>query len=275
MDPTFAPESADIRVADVNGDWHLFETTTYNHLEDGDVRGVLCTCQRVHDRSDLARAIEMLGSGAEVDEVIPIVARLADHSLGGAEVRTAIAWKQDERVNIVTRPARSPLDPRLADVARVGVVARPDVADGRHRSRRPDARRRRRSRCGSRLPGRVHRAHRGTDGPGDPRCDGRLERVDRRLPGADAIADPRRPAAGGAGDRRPSHQAQAAVGCGARPAHRVGQSRRVRSPPRRTGRTATSCFSTSISTTSSRSTTPTAIPSATSCSKRSAGASPA
>ena len=119
MDPSFAPESADIRVADVNGDWHLFETTTWNHLEDGDVRGVLCTCRRVRDRSDLARAIEMLGSGAEVDEVIPIVARLADHSLGGAEVRTAVAWKQDERVTIVSASGAPPLDPRLAGVARL------------------------------------------------------------------------------------------------------------------------------------------------------------
>lgn len=119
LDPTFAPESADIRVADVAGGWHLFETTTWNHLEDGEVRGVLCTCQRVRDRSDLARAIEMLGSGAEVDEVIPIVARLADHSMGGAEVRTAIAWKQDERVMIVSAAGATPLDPRLAGVARL------------------------------------------------------------------------------------------------------------------------------------------------------------
>ncbi|MGZ4738521.1 MAG: diguanylate cyclase domain-containing protein [Ilumatobacteraceae bacterium] len=117
LDPTFAPESADIRVADVNGQWHSFETTTWNHLDDGDVRGVLCTCRRVHDRSDLARAIEMLGSGAEVDAVVPVIARLADRSMGGAEVRTAFAWKQGERVIIVSAAGETPLDPRLADAA--------------------------------------------------------------------------------------------------------------------------------------------------------------
>jgi diguanylate cyclase (GGDEF)-like protein len=119
LDPAFAPESADIRLADVNGAWHVFETTTWNHLDDGDVRGVLCTCRRVRDRSDLALAIEMLGSGAEVDDVIPFVARLADHSIGGAEVRTAIAWKQDERITTVTAAGAAPLDPRLADVAQL------------------------------------------------------------------------------------------------------------------------------------------------------------
>ncbi len=118
LDPTFAPESADIRVADVNGTWHHFETTTWNHLEDGDVRGVLCTCRRVYDRSDLSRVIEMLGSGSEVHDVLPIVARLADKSMGGAEVRTAIAWKHDDKMVIVSAAGMPPLDPRLADVAR-------------------------------------------------------------------------------------------------------------------------------------------------------------
>ncbi|MEP7046914.1 MAG: GGDEF domain-containing protein [Ilumatobacteraceae bacterium] len=119
LGPTFAPESADIRVADSRGVWHSFETTTWNHIDDPDVKGVLCTCRRVHDRSDLARAIEMLGSGGEVGDVIPIVARLADHSLGGADARTAIAWKQDERILIVSADGAPPLDPRLADAVRI------------------------------------------------------------------------------------------------------------------------------------------------------------
>jgi diguanylate cyclase (GGDEF)-like protein len=117
LDPTFAPESADIRVADLNGVWHSFEATTWNHLEDGDVRGVLCTCRRVIDRSDLSRAIESLGSGAGVHEVLPIIARLADRSIGGAEVRTAIAWKQDDTISIVSAAGAAPLEARLAQVA--------------------------------------------------------------------------------------------------------------------------------------------------------------
>jgi diguanylate cyclase (GGDEF)-like protein len=54
-----------------------------------------------------------------VDAVVPIIARLADHSMGGAEVRTAIAWKQDERIMIVSAAGAVPLEPRLADVARL------------------------------------------------------------------------------------------------------------------------------------------------------------
>ena len=119
LSATFAPESADIRISDVNGVWHSFETTTWNHLDDEDVRGVLCTCRRVHDRSDLARAIEMLGSGVEVVGVLPVFVRLAERSMGGAEVRTAIAWKQDERIVTVTAGGSDPLNTRLADVARV------------------------------------------------------------------------------------------------------------------------------------------------------------
>lgn len=119
LDPTFAPESADIRILDVNGDWHTFETTTWNHLDVEDVGAVLCVCKRVRDRSDLRLAIEMLGSGAELDEVLPIIARLAEQSIGGGEVRTAFAWKHGEHALIVSSPGERPLDPRLADAAQL------------------------------------------------------------------------------------------------------------------------------------------------------------
>ena len=115
----YAPEAADIRIADVNGAWHTYETTTWNHLDDENVRGVLCTCRRVNDRSDLTRAIEMLSSGAEVDEVLPIIARLAARCIGGAEVRTAIAWEHDERIITVSAAGASPLDPTLANVTQL------------------------------------------------------------------------------------------------------------------------------------------------------------
>ncbi|MEP7202037.1 MAG: PAS domain-containing protein [Ilumatobacteraceae bacterium] len=59
FDPTFAPEPADIRIADANGRWHPFETTTWNHLDAGDVKGVLCTYRRIYDRSEHSRMIEM------------------------------------------------------------------------------------------------------------------------------------------------------------------------------------------------------------------------
>ncbi|HEY4608954.1 MAG TPA: GGDEF domain-containing protein [Ilumatobacteraceae bacterium] len=119
LDPAMGPEAADIRVVDVDGNWHSFETTTWNHLDDDAIGGVLCTCRRVHDRSDLTLAIEMLGSGAHVHEVLPIIARLANRSMGGSEVRTALAWKQDERIIIASAADVRPLDPRLADAARL------------------------------------------------------------------------------------------------------------------------------------------------------------
>src|SRR5690606_30785757 len=120
LDPSFAPESSDIRLADVAGGWHVFETTTWNHLDDPEVRGVLCTCRRVPDRSDLARAIEAMGSGAHIDDVMPLVARLADNSMGGGEIITGFAWHDGDRLVTVCADDRSPLDDALlASVARI------------------------------------------------------------------------------------------------------------------------------------------------------------
>jgi diguanylate cyclase (GGDEF)-like protein len=113
----FAPEASDIRIADAHGTWHTFETTTWNHLQDDDVRAVLCTCRRVQDRSDLARAIDLLGSGTDVHEVMPVIARLADHSFGGGEVRTAIAWIDEDGVVLVSASGGEPLEPLLAQAA--------------------------------------------------------------------------------------------------------------------------------------------------------------
>jgi diguanylate cyclase (GGDEF)-like protein len=115
----YAPESSDIRIADVHGAWHTFETTTWNHLDDDEVRAVLCTCRRVQDRSDLARAIEQLGSGTDVHQVMPVIARLADHSFGGGEVRTAIAWIDDDGVVLATAAGEDALEPRLAQAAQL------------------------------------------------------------------------------------------------------------------------------------------------------------
>jgi diguanylate cyclase (GGDEF)-like protein len=112
--PSFTPESSDIRLLDVAGNWHTFETTTWNHLEDLNVRGVLCTCRRVQDRSDLGRAIDLLGSGAAIGEILPLVARLADHSLGGGEVRTVLAWLDGERLRTASAPDSPVLDSSLS-----------------------------------------------------------------------------------------------------------------------------------------------------------------
>jgi diguanylate cyclase (GGDEF)-like protein/PAS domain S-box-containing protein len=116
FDPAQSPQSADIRVVDVAGTWRYFEATTFNHLDDPEVNGVLCTCKLIHDRSDIGRAIELLGSGADVDSVLPVVARLADHCLG-ATTRTAFTWRQGNRSHTVTARGEPCIDERLTAAA--------------------------------------------------------------------------------------------------------------------------------------------------------------
>ena len=115
---TYVPESADIRVIDVQGVWHTFEATTYNHLEDPEVGGVLCICKLVRDRSDVARSIHLLGTGADVDTVLPVVSRLAERSLGSG-TRTAVAWRHGENLRVVTAIDEPAIDSRLSDAAKL------------------------------------------------------------------------------------------------------------------------------------------------------------
>jgi diguanylate cyclase (GGDEF)-like protein len=113
LDPAQRPESADIRVLDHAGAWHAFETTTYDHLDNPEIKGVLCTCELIRDRSDIANSIELLGTGAEAVAVLPVIARLADRSLG-EDTRVAIAWRQGEHTHVVTAADDLPIDARLA-----------------------------------------------------------------------------------------------------------------------------------------------------------------
>jgi diguanylate cyclase (GGDEF)-like protein len=116
FDPSHLPESADVRVIDVHGVWHTFEATTYNQLDDPEVNAVLCTCRLVRDRSDVSRSIEMLSSGADVDSVLPVVARLADRCLGST-TRTSFAWRNGDRARTVTAVGEPAIDHRLAAAA--------------------------------------------------------------------------------------------------------------------------------------------------------------
>ncbi|HEY4331994.1 MAG TPA: GGDEF domain-containing protein [Ilumatobacteraceae bacterium] len=116
VDAAYSPESADIRILDASGAWRPFETVTFNYLEDPEIGGVLCTCKVIKDRSDLALAIELLGSGADTEEVLPVVARLADRSMGG-DSRCAIAWREGTGSLVVTAAGEAPVDQRLADAA--------------------------------------------------------------------------------------------------------------------------------------------------------------
>ena len=112
----YTPESAEIRVIDVDGVWRSFKTTTYNYLDDPTIGAVLCTCEITQDRSDVGRAIELLGSGADTDAVLPVVARLADRSLGG-NTRSALAWRDGDATSIVTAVGEPAIEQCLADAA--------------------------------------------------------------------------------------------------------------------------------------------------------------
>ena len=116
LDGSDSPESSDIRILDHQGRYRSFETTADDFLDDPDVRAVLCTCRLVRDRSDVARSIELLGRGADVDSVLPVLARLADQSMGGAS-RCALASREAGGISVVTAAGEPPLDERLANAA--------------------------------------------------------------------------------------------------------------------------------------------------------------
>jgi len=115
-DARYTPESAEIRVIDVDGVWRSFKTTTYNYLDDPNIAAVLCTCEITRDRSDVGRAIELLGSGEDIDVVLPVVARLSDRSLGG-DTRSSLAWRDTQGQYVVTAIDEPAMDQRLADAA--------------------------------------------------------------------------------------------------------------------------------------------------------------
>ena len=116
LDSGDSPESSDIRIIDRQGRWRSFETTIDNYLDDPDLRAVLCTCRLVRDRSDVARSIELLGNGADVDVVLPVLARLADQSMGGAS-RCALARREGRGIFVVTAAGEPMIDQRLANAA--------------------------------------------------------------------------------------------------------------------------------------------------------------
>jgi diguanylate cyclase (GGDEF)-like protein len=130
-DTAYAPEPADVRLVDPDGVWRSYELTATNHLEVDCVRGVLCTGRQIRDRSDIAKAVELLGTGADVDDVLPIIARLADQSFGG-QTRAAIARRQGSTTVAGSAADAPPLDRRLADVAELvwtTGIDRPTIAD--------------------------------------------------------------------------------------------------------------------------------------------------
>lgn len=117
LDAGVAPTASVVRILRADGTWATFDATTFNSLDDPSIGAVLCTCRRTQDRADLGRAIELLAAGSSAAELMPVIVRLAEQSMGGGVVRAAIAWTNGERTTVATSPG-DPLDSRLADVAR-------------------------------------------------------------------------------------------------------------------------------------------------------------
>lgn len=103
--PAFRPDPSDVRLRSASGEWLTVEAATYDHTQNPSVRGVLIICKLIVDRSDIGRAIELLGSGAPVDQVLPLIARLGDQ-LMGARSRCLIAWKDNDEVRVTWSPMR-------------------------------------------------------------------------------------------------------------------------------------------------------------------------
>jgi diguanylate cyclase (GGDEF)-like protein len=92
--PAFRPDPSDLRLRTASGDWVTVESMAFDQTGDPFINGFLVTCTQIIDRRDLAVAIELLGSGRSVEEVLASITRFGDRSMGG-DSRCVIAWWHD------------------------------------------------------------------------------------------------------------------------------------------------------------------------------------
>ena len=109
-----------MRVLAESGEWIAHNSVVFDHTNDPAIRGLLVTCRVVVDRTDIALSIELLGTGAPVDEVLAVVARLADRDLGG-DSQCIVAWWHGEEIRAVSSPQPPAPHPLMADAARNAV----------------------------------------------------------------------------------------------------------------------------------------------------------
>lgn len=93
--PAFRPDPADIRLRSASGGWIAVETAAHDLTQHPAVRGFLVTFRLIVDRTDVGRAIELLGTGAAVTKVLPLIARLGDNVMG-TNTPCLIAWRDDD-----------------------------------------------------------------------------------------------------------------------------------------------------------------------------------
>lgn len=118
-DATWMPEYSSLRFAKADGSWVRAEVTVFNMLDDPEVGALVGFGRRAQDRSDVPLAIDLVGSGAPLDEVLPVIARLIDRTFDGCRCQV-LHWDGFEDViSIAPGGAALPDPPRdLIEAAR-------------------------------------------------------------------------------------------------------------------------------------------------------------
>ncbi|HNI35385.1 MAG TPA: GGDEF domain-containing protein, partial [Microthrixaceae bacterium] len=121
---TWRPDVTTMRVAHADGSWVRCDVSLFNHLADPDIGALLATGRISDDRTDMALAIDLLGSGAGPCEVLPVLARLVDNTIDG--VRSQVMWWDETTDWLVAAPGceelPSPPASLIASVLRSGEI---------------------------------------------------------------------------------------------------------------------------------------------------------
>ena len=118
--PAFRPDPADVRLRTASGGWITVEAATFDHTQNPAVEGFLITCKLIIDRSDVGRALELLGAGAPVDQVLSLVARLGDNVLGTA-TRCLLAWRDNDDIQVAWSPDAAEPHQSMIDATRTAL----------------------------------------------------------------------------------------------------------------------------------------------------------
>jgi diguanylate cyclase (GGDEF)-like protein len=119
--PFFRPDPTDIRLLTSSGHYVSVDASMHDHSKEPDIRGFLVTCRLMNDRSDIGRSVELLGTGAPVEDVLALVARLVDKMFGGSAQSTIAWWHDDE---VLTAWSPDPPAPHSTMVEAAGHAAR-------------------------------------------------------------------------------------------------------------------------------------------------------
>lgn len=107
-------EPVTVRLQHADGSFVPVQVTLVNHLNDPEVGGLLGICHRVVDPSDRELVLDLLGRGAPIEDVLPVIARYVDRTSDGR--RCQIVWWENGDGRIVAAPEGEPLPPTPWDL---------------------------------------------------------------------------------------------------------------------------------------------------------------